>query len=84
MWWQEIGSLKDQLASPGLLSEAAKDLRLQVFSVELACVMAAAMLALSAVVVVDSLRRWYLMLRGPARQGVTPGGILVEYPGETT
>jgi carbon starvation protein len=70
MWWQEIGLLKDQLASPGLLAKAAEDLRLQVFSVKLTCVMAAAMLALSAIVVVDALRRWYLLLRGPSPRGL--------------
>jgi carbon starvation protein len=64
LWWQEIGLLKNQLASPGPLADAAEGLRLQIFSVELACVMAAAMLALSAVVVVDALRRWYLVLHG--------------------
>ena len=63
MWWQEVGSLKAQLAGLEPLAEGAEGLRLQIFSVELACVMAAAMLALSAVVVVDALRRWYQVLR---------------------
>ena len=63
MWWQEIGSLRDRLSNPGLSAEAAAELGWQVFSVGLTCLMAAAMLALSAVVVVDSLRRWHLLLR---------------------
>ncbi len=74
MWWQEIGLLNQRLASPGLLAEAAEGIRLQVFSVKLTCVMAAAMLALSAVVAVDSLRRWYLVLRAPSTRGVELAG----------
>jgi carbon starvation protein len=70
LWWQEIGSLKAQLANLDLSAEAADGLRLQVFSVKLTCAMAAAMLALSAVVVVDALRRWYLLLRAPLPKGV--------------
>ncbi len=70
LWWQEIGTLKVQLASLGLSAETADGLRLQVFSVKLTCAMAAAMLALSAIVVVDALRRWYLLLRAPLPKGV--------------
>jgi hypothetical protein len=36
--------------------------------------MAAAMLGLSAVVVIDTLRRWYLLLRAPSLQGVQLAG----------
>jgi carbon starvation protein len=36
------------------------------FLMKLACVLASIMLALTAVIVVDSLRRWYAILRGPA------------------
>ena len=39
--------------------------------------MAAAMLALSAVVVVDALRRWYLVLRAPSSHGVKLAGKVV-------
>ncbi len=41
---------------------------------KLTCLLAAAMLALSAVVVVDSLRRWYLVLRTPAIRQVEMAG----------
>jgi carbon starvation protein len=75
MWWQEIGLLKNQLAGTEPLTEAAVGLRLQIFSVQLTCVIAAAMLALSAVVVVHSLRRWYLVLRAPSPQGMELAGI---------
>ena len=54
MWWQD-------LANPDLAAATA-------FSVKLMCVMAAAMLALTAVVVCDALRRWYGLLRGPLPQ----------------
>ncbi|MGO9107810.1 MAG: carbon starvation protein A [Thermoguttaceae bacterium] len=76
MWWQEIGLLKAQLANLEPSAEAAAGLRLQVFSVKLTCVMAAAMLALSGVVVVDTLRRWYLMLRAASLKGVELAGKL--------
>jgi len=59
-WWQD-------LASGRLPAE-------EIFSVKLTCVMAAAMLALSAIVVVDSLRRWYLALRRPSTGQVELAG----------
>ena len=68
MWWQEIGSLQERLASLRSSADAVEPLRLQIFSVKLTCLMAAAMLALSAVVVVDALRRWYMVLRSPVAQ----------------
>ena len=51
-------------------AQVAEDLRLQIFSVKLTCLMAAAMLALSAVVVVDSVRRWIVLLRAPSTERV--------------
>ena len=74
MWWQEIGLLTQRVASPDLSAAAAEDLRRQIFTVKLTCVMAAAMLALSAVVVVDSLRRWVVLLRSPSIQPVELAG----------
>ncbi len=74
MWWQEIGLLTQRLASPNLSAAAAEDLCRQIFTVKLTCVMAAAMLALSAVVVVDSLRRWVVLLRSPSIQPVELAG----------
>jgi carbon starvation protein len=74
MWWQEIGLLTQRLASPDLSAAAAEDLRRQIFTVKLTCVMAAAMLALSAVVVLDSLRRWVVLLRSPSIQPVELAG----------
>ena len=69
MWWQEIGLLKDRLASLERRPSGRGSPPASLFR-ELTCLMAAAMLALSAVVVVDSLRRWYLVLRAPSTQQV--------------
>ena len=74
MWWQEIGALTYRLASLESTAPGAETLRLQIVSVKLTCVMAAAMLALSAVVVVDTLRRWYLILRAPSPQAAELAG----------
>ncbi len=74
MWRQEIGLLNYRLASLESSAAGAEALRLQIFSVKLTCLMAAAMLALSAVVVVDTLRRWYFVLRAPSPRGAELAG----------
>lgn len=50
MWWAALA----KTSTPG-----------EVFLVKLACVLAAVMLLLSAVIVLDALRRWYSILRQP-------------------
>jgi len=53
MWWASL----EKLHSPG-----------EIFLVKLACVLATVMLLLSAVIVLDALRRWFGILRQPKAQ----------------
>jgi carbon starvation protein len=60
MWWHALEKIDP--ASP----TATKD----IFLIKLACVLAGIMLTLSAVIVLDALRRWYAVLFGPAEKAV--------------
>jgi carbon starvation protein len=66
MWWQEIGDLQRQLALLDMASPLRDKLQMDIFTLKLMCGIASAMLALTAVVVVDSLRRWYQVLSSEA------------------
>jgi carbon starvation protein len=61
-WMQELAALNAQLGDATLTVEAARDLTMKLFSVKLTCVMAAVMLVLSALIMLDAARRWYVLL----------------------
>lgn len=63
-WWQKAGALAAELSELSAGSEAARKAALDIFSLKVTSVLAIAMLALSAVVVVDAARKWYSILAG--------------------
>jgi carbon starvation protein CstA len=64
-WLNELEALGVQLADPAMASQAG-ELALKVFSTKLTCVMAGTMLVLSAMIVIDAVRRWYVLLANGA------------------
>jgi carbon starvation protein len=76
MWLRDIDAVKQKLAVVGLTADKVSTLRLDLFSLSLTCVIAATMLVLSAVVVVDTVRRWWSILRTPAAQPVELAGYV--------
>jgi carbon starvation protein CstA len=66
MWRQELAGLTAQLADPSLARELADKLRPQVFSIEVICALAVAMLAMSALIVASAVRSWVTALRTAA------------------
>jgi carbon starvation protein CstA len=66
-WMNELATLNRQLADSSLGLQKLEELGLKAFSVKLTCVMAGSMLVLSALIVVDALRRWCgLLFKGNA------------------
>jgi carbon starvation protein len=61
-WLQELEPLKSQLADKALTASQINDISMKMFSTKLTCALAGIMLVLSALIVVDALRRWYVLL----------------------
>ena len=61
-WLGELAILNLQLAAPALSAAEVQQLGMKIFSIQLTCVMAGIMLILSGLIVVDVLRRWYVLL----------------------
>jgi carbon starvation protein len=68
-WWAEIGKLQAKLASQALAAAEVQVAQKQLFMWQLVCVLAVIMLVLVAVIVVDSLRRWWQILAAPVPVG---------------
>jgi carbon starvation protein len=66
-WWNELAMLNLQLTDAVLPAKQLQEIGLKAFSIKLTCVMAAVMLVLSALIVIDALRRWYVLLRSPRK-----------------
>jgi carbon starvation protein len=64
-WLNELAALDLQLANTSLAAQQLDEITLKIFSIKLTCVMAGVMLALSAAIVIDALRRWYVLLSSP-------------------
>jgi carbon starvation protein len=72
-WLNDLAALNLQLTDAVLPAGQLKEIGLKAFSLKLTCVMAAVMLVLSALIVVDALRRWYVLLlspRKPAKENI--------------
>ena len=65
LWWAEIGALQAKLDSRLLAAAEVPAAEKQIFMWWLVWVLAAIMLSLVAVIVVDSLRRWWQILAAP-------------------
>ena len=66
-WWNdEIPQLLAQLNQPDLTATAADAIRQQVFTLRLTAVLASIMLALTVVIALDAVRRWFAILMQPA------------------
>jgi carbon starvation protein len=64
-WMNELAGLSNQLTATATSAATSEALGLKIFSIKLTCVMAAVMLVLSALIVIDALRRWYgLLVKG--------------------
>jgi carbon starvation protein len=61
-WLHELEPLKEQLADAALTASQLNDIGMKIFSTKLTCALAGVMLVLSALIVVDALRRWYVLL----------------------
>jgi carbon starvation protein len=61
-WLRELEPLKGQLADAALTASQLNDVGMKIFSIKLTCALAGIMLVLSALIVVDALRRWYVLL----------------------
>ena len=69
-WLQELTAWNLQLADPATTAERLREIGAKVSSIRLTCVLAGVMLVLTAVIVVDSVRRWCVLLsRGAAAAG---------------
>jgi carbon starvation protein len=66
-WWNELAALNLQLSDAALPAKQLSEIGLKAFTLKLTCVMAAVMLILSALIVIDALRRWYVVLRSPRK-----------------
>jgi carbon starvation protein len=67
-WLQELAVWNLQLADPATSAAMMEEIALKVFSIKLTCAMAGIMLVLSALIVIDGMRRWYgLLLNGDAQ-----------------
>lgn len=64
-WWGELGTLSQKLADSSLAADAVRELTLKMYSTKLTCVLAGVMLLLSALVVIDAIRRWVVLLSSP-------------------
>jgi len=78
MWRQKIAGLTQDLAALGAAGEKAHKMAADIFSLRLTSVLATAMLVLSALIVLDAVRRWYLILSG----AVSPAAQLEPVAGE--
>ncbi len=76
-WLNELAGLSAQLADPAMASQA-EELALKVFSIKLTCAMAGIMLVLSALIVIDAVRRWYVLLANGATE--TTADVKVREP----
>jgi carbon starvation protein len=61
-WLRELAVWNVQLADPAITVARAQEIGSKVFSIQLTCVMAAVMLVLAALIVLDALRRWCVLL----------------------
>lgn len=61
-WLRELAVWNVQLADPAITVARAQEISAKVFSIQLTCVMAAVMLVLAGLIVLDALRRWYVLL----------------------
>jgi carbon starvation protein len=61
-WLRELAVWNVQLADPAITVARAQEIGAKVFSLQLTCVMAAVMLVLAGLIVLDALRRWYVLL----------------------
>jgi carbon starvation protein len=65
-WLRELEGLNAQLATSGVAAASLEAIGLKIFSIKLTCAMAGVMLVLSALIVVDAVRRWYVLLANGA------------------
>jgi len=68
-WWAEIGKLQAKLAASGLAAAELEAAAKQIFMWRLVSALTVIMLALVAIIVADSIRRWRQILRSPAPAG---------------
>jgi carbon starvation protein len=61
-WWHELAAWNMQLADPATSAAMVEEIGMKIFSIKLTCAMAAVMLGLSALIVIDGLRQWYHLL----------------------
>lgn len=71
-WLKELAGWNALLADPTTAAAKIEEVGLKIFSIKLTCVMAASMLVLSAMIVVDAVRRWCVLLSAGAKQPETP------------
>lgn len=65
-WLGELAKWKLALEDPSLAATKVEEIGLKVFSIKLTCAMAGSMLVLSALIVIDAVRRWWVLLSGGA------------------
>ena len=65
-WWGDIAVLQAKLAGPALAAAEAAEAEKSIFMLYLVCIVAAIMLVLVSVIVLDAARRWWEILAGPA------------------
>ena len=65
-WWGDIAMLQAKLAGPALAAAEAAEAEKSIFMLYLVCIVAAIMLVLVSVIVLDAARRWWEILAGPA------------------
>jgi carbon starvation protein len=65
-WWGLIGTLQASIAAAALPAAELAAAGKQVFLLKLVCLLAGIMLCLVSVIVVDAVRRWWLILRSAA------------------
>lgn len=66
-WLSELHLLNLQRADPAMAVAELEALGVKIFSLQLTCAMAVAMLVLSGLIVVDAVRRWYVLLANGVR-----------------
>ena len=71
-WLNELAGWNVVLADSTIGAAKIEEIGLKVFSIKLTCAMAGSMLVLSAMIVVDAVRRWCVLLTGGAAQPESP------------
>ena len=74
-WSAELADLQSQLASLAGESQGVQELATKVFSLKLMRMLAGIMLVLSAVIIVDAVRKWYGILASEPQPAVQPAAV---------